>query len=271
MNQMAPYAFILLLGAALVGALMIFSQHKKLGWLAAALVGIVAGAGGAVAAAHLLGYELLAKEVPNANTVDPNATVTAERAGTPPPGATPSAGGPGGGMGGGMGGMGGGGFGGGGGGGGGGGAKRQLTSLVRKIEILTGDVVLKLSAEQSTALLAALTDIEKAEKMTDDEAQAKYDAILALLDEEQKAKQDAIGLPFRRGGGGGPGGGGGGPGGGGAGPGGGGGFGGGPGGGGGFGGGGGGQGGGGNADANPFAEEANTKALTSLRERFAGK
>jgi hypothetical protein len=105
--------------------------------------------------------------------------------------------------------------------------------------LLTGDVALSLSKEQGTALAAILSDVKSRETLTDDEASVLSDSILALFDDDQKAKQDAIGLPFRRGGqGGGPGGGG--------------------------------RGDGGETaeDANPFAEERDASALDSLLERF---
>ena len=130
--------------------------------------------------------------------------------------------------------------------------KRDLTTLVRKVDLLTGDVGLTLSDEQVGSFLGCLADVETAETMSDDDAQAKHDEILALLDEDQKSRLEAISLPRRRpsGGPGGPGGGGsGGPGGGGP----------------------GGPGGGEQAeDANPFQEESNAAALTHLRERFGG-
>ncbi len=128
--------------------------------------------------------------------------------------------------------------------------KGDLTTLVRKIDLLTGDVGLTLSDEQVGSLLGCLADVETAETMSDDDAQAKHDEILALLDEDQQSRLDAIGLPRRRpGGSGGPGG----PGGGGM-------------------GGPGGPGGGEQAeDANPFQQESNAEALTQLRERFGAQ
>jgi hypothetical protein len=147
--------------------------------------------------------------------------------------------------------------------------KRDLTVLVRKIGLLTGDVAITLSNEQAASLCQCLAELEKAETMSDDDAKAKHEAILAILDEDQKALLDAVDLPRRRPGGsgggpGGPGGGPGGPGGPGAGASG-------PGGGpGGPGGGPGGPGGGEqDPNANPFHEEANAAALDTLRNRFA--
>lgn len=114
--------------------------------------------------------------------------------------------------------------------------KRDLPTLVRKIVLLTGDVKLDLSAEQASAVIAALEGIEQAETMSDDEAQAKLDLLLAALDETQKQQLEAIGLPRgpRPGG----------------------------------------SGGGERPaeDANPFSEETNSSALETLRNRFqAGK
>jgi hypothetical protein len=116
--------------------------------------------------------------------------------------------------------------------------KRELTMLVRKVDLLTGDIALNLSTEQSAGLAEILVRIQAQESMTDEQATAARDEILALMDEGQKAKQDAIGLPFSRGGGGGRGG----PGGGEAPP----------------------------EDANPFADEQNAQALTALLDRLGG-
>ena len=120
--------------------------------------------------------------------------------------------------------------------------KQQLTTLVRKLELLTGDIALTLTDEQRQTLAKHLDEFAQIKTLTDDEAEKKYNDLLALFDDAQKAKQDAVGLPFRRGGGGG--------------------------------GGGGGFGGGGAPpapDANPFESEANANALKSLRERLTAK
>ena len=144
---------------------------------------------------------------------------------------------------------------GGGGGGRGQNSKRQLTTLVRKLSLLTGDVAIRLSDEQTQSLLDALADVADQDTMTDDQAKEKYEALSSILTEEQIAKQENVGLPFRRrsrSGGGGRGG---------------------RGGGGGFGGfgGGGGRGGGGDEDANPFASETSGEALDTLVARLRGE
>lgn len=205
-------------------------------WFMSGLVGILLGAAGAAALTQLLGYDVTEYvEGPPAEMSDDGGEATDE-----------GGGGEGGGMG--MMGMGGGGPGGMGMGmGRGPSPKRQLTMLVRKVDLLTGDIALNLTDEQSAALAEILGKIKSQETMTDDEASALNDEILALLDEDQKAKQDAVGLPFRRGArGGSPGGrGGGSPGGAGGGP-----------------------GGEQSEDANPFTEERNAGALNALLERF---
>ena len=77
--------------------------------------------------------------------------------------------------------------------------KRDLTTLVRKLSLLTGKIQITLTAEQAASVTTALADIETSEKMSDDDAKAKYDALMALLDDDQKSTLDAIGLPRPRG------------------------------------------------------------------------
>jgi uncharacterized membrane protein YgcG len=72
--------------------------------------------------------------------------------------------------------------------------------LVRKLELLTGDVAIKLSDEQASQVHALLKEIEAAETLSDEDAQQKHDALLALMEDSQKAKTEAVSIPFRRGG-----------------------------------------------------------------------
>ena len=120
----------------------------------------------------------------------------------------------------------------GGGGGRGPSPKRQLTTLVRKLELLTGDIAIAMTPDQSKTVRDLLADVAAREKLTDDEAKELHDKLFALLDENQQSKQDAIGLPFRRGGAG--------------------------------------SGGGAPPDpeANPFAEDENSNAAKKLTERL---
>ena len=151
-------------------------------------------------------------------------------------------GGGGGGGGGGMPGMGGGmpGMGGGGGGGRGGrgapSSRRGLTTLVRKLDLLTGDIAVKFSTKQASEIGGLLAKAGGGEKMTDEQAKTALEAVEAALSDEQKSALEKVGLPRRRRGGGG-----------------------------GFGrGGGGGQ---APQDENPFTEEDNHTALVSLLKR----
>lgn len=227
------------------------------GWISGGLIGLLIGGGATAFGMQYYGYEL--KKPAPANVAPPAAGTT--------PTATP---GPGGAPGGppmmGMGGMGGGMMGGMGGGMGGGNAgKRQLTSLVGRLELLSRpslNLRVELTEEQVSKIAAKLAELDAAEKMTADEAQAHMEALEALLTEEQRESLNAISLPFGRGGGGGGRGGPGGPGGGGPG---------GPGGGGGPGGPGGGMMGGmggGSPDENPFTQETNQKRLRDLLSRI---
>ena len=137
--------------------------------------------------------------------------------------------------GGGMPGMGGGGMPGMGGGGGRGGrtpsSRRGLTTLVRKLDLLTGDVAVKFSTKQASEIGELLAKATGGEKMTDEQAKTALEAVEAALSDEQKVALERVGLPRRRRGGGG---------------------------------------GGGNqapADENPFTEEDNHTALVSLLKR----
>jgi hypothetical protein len=130
------------------------------------------------------------------------------------------------------GGMGGGPGGGMGGGPGGPNPQRELTTLVRKLDLLTGDIKITMSAEQCVLVAAALEGIETSEILSDEDAQAKHDALLATLDDSQKSLLDAIGLPRPPRGGGGAGG---------APP---------------------------AADGNPFQQPASAEALARLRQRL---
>ncbi len=225
----AMSSYVLTLGLATVFVLVWVTRQQKTKqdaqiWLMSGAVGLLLGAAGAAASVQLLGFQVT--EVPQKQPAPDAGGTSAPTMG--------GAGGP----------PGGGGIGGGGGGmmgmmGGGQGPrpKQQLTTLVRKLELLTGDVALTLTAEQQPEVAKRLDALAELKTLTDEEAEEKYKDLLSLLDDAQKAKQDAIGLPFRRGGGGG------------------------------FGGGGGTQ---PPPDANPFESEQNANALKSLRDRVKG-
>lgn len=232
----AVSSYVLTLGLLTVFALIWVTRQQKTKqdattWLVSGIVGVLLGAAGAMAGTYALGYQV---------TEPPPVVAASDRPAAAPSmggGGAPAAGGPSGG--GGMMGMGGGGGGMMGmmGGGQGPRPKQQLTSLVRKLELLTGDIALNLTDEQRQAIAKQLDEFAALQTLTDDDAEKKYKDLLAVFDDGQKAKQDAIGLP--RGGGGG-----------------------------------GGFGGGGTPtppDANPFESETNANALKSLRERLTAK
>ena len=158
----------------------------------------------------------------------------------------------GGGMGGG--GMGGGGMGGGGMGGGGPRGKRNLTTLVGKLNLASKGISFQLDGEQTARLAAQLADLDQPEKMTQEEAQERCDALETILTDEQKETLAQFEVPR---GGQGSGGGGGRPAGGGPVP---------------AGGGAGATGGGGASDDdNPFQQETNQTRLHSLLDRLQSK
>lgn len=84
---------------------------------------------------------------------------------------------------------------------------RELTTLVRKLDLLTGDIAIVLTAEQAAVVTQQLADVETSEHLSEEDAQVRMEAVLAQLDESQKARLEAIGLPRVPRGGGGPGGG----------------------------------------------------------------
>ncbi len=158
--------------------------------LTAGLVGIFVGVVGSYAGMRVMKYDLISSEVP-----------LQEQTGEAP-----------GGGGGGGGGAGRGGFGGGGGGGGRGGFQpspsRELTSFVRKLDLLTGDVKISLSDDQGKAVKALLEGIQEVQAIDDDTAKQMLETLTDKLSDEQKAKLEAVSLPrtrgsFGRGGGGG--------------------------------------------------------------------
>lgn len=220
--------YLLALGLlTLLAAVLIWQTHRTgrtvIVWLAASVLGILLGSAGSYALVRLTGHEVVKASL---MAIPVGAMDMAAESG---PAAETPGGGPGGGEAGprGMGGF--------------GGPRepnprRDLTTLVQKLALLTGDVSITLSDQQAKTLCDCLADLEKGETMSSDDAKAKHAEILAILDQKQQANIDAIGLPRRSPGGpGGPGG------------------------------------GEQAADANPFQQEANAQPLTVLRERFAKK
>lgn len=154
-------------------------------WIGAGLIGLIVGAGGTLLVMR---------------SYAPSSSATTADSGPSVPTAAPGGGGPMGmpGMGGGM--MGGGMM------GGGPRGKRNLTSLVGKLDLLTRETLhLELTPEQSAKIADHLIAAEKAEEMTEEQAQKEFETLESLLSPEQKAIANSISLPFSRSGGGGPG------------------------------------------------------------------
>ena len=82
-------------------------------------------------------------------------------------------------------------------------ARSQLAVLVRKIDLLTGDIVIHWSEEQAKQLHGLLKEIEAAETISNEDAKTNYEALMALMEDSQKSKAAAVSLPVRnrRGGG----------------------------------------------------------------------
>jgi hypothetical protein len=221
-------------------------------WFIAGILGVfIGGAGGMLLAVFGYNYRMKQLKAPDLSAFGAGGP-SAFAPGAPGPGmGMPGMAGPG--MG--MPGMGGPGMGGPGMGGGGPSGKRNLTAFVGKVELLSRpNIQLTLDAEQQAKLAAELATLEQAEKMSDEDAQQHLDALEALLTPEQKEGLDAVSLPRRGGGGGGPMGGGGMMGGGAM--------------GGGAMGAPGGMPGGGAPDENPFAQETNQQRLHDLLARL---
>ena len=193
-SDMGIYAGLLALFCIFLVVMLILKKQSakalQIG-LTAGLVGIFIGAAGLVAASKMRGYTI---------------TPPADANGSGPPGGD-------------------GGFGGGGGGGGGGAPRgsrggggrggfqpsptRELTTLVRELDLLTGDVKITLSAAQAKSVKALLAGIKELPAIEDDAAKDMLDEIMDKLTDEQKAKLEAVSLPRTRGAGGRGGGGGG--------------------------------------------------------------
>jgi len=159
-------------------------------WLAAGLLGILLGSSLTLGALRFSGFRkmdsLMAVSVPGGPDAGPMASAPASDMGPAEGAGRGMGGGPGAGM-------------------GGPNPKRDLTTLVRKIALLTGDIGIKLSPEQAQSVSAALAGVESAPEISDEDATAKHDEILALLDDTQKSQLDIVGLPRPpRGAGGGP-------------------------------------------------------------------
>jgi len=72
----------------------------------------------------------------------------------------------------------------------------QLTTMVQKLALLTGDIGITLTAEQAAAITAHLKDVESLSHLSDFDAKARYDKLVAVLNDKQKASLEAIEVSF---------------------------------------------------------------------------
>ncbi len=198
------FLLLIALGSALVLVLMWQNQRKGKEisiWLFSLLLGVFFGGSAMLAGLMAAGYHF--ERYPDGPNVATNASATSSGPSSGGGGAPGSSGRPGGGGvggGGSGGGFGGGrpgrGFGGGGPGGDGGSqGRRDLVNLVRKLDLLTGDIKISLTPEQSDALRQALAGVEDAKTLSNEDAQAKYDELAKLLTSEQMETQKLVELP----------------------------------------------------------------------------
>ncbi|HVA49789.1 MAG TPA: hypothetical protein VNH11_25705 [Pirellulales bacterium] len=153
-------------------------------WITSGVLGLVLGAGGCFVTLYFYGY------APLESLVDNSGPPPAAMAGTMPGGGGMGGGGMGGG------GMGGGGMGGGGmGGTGGPRGKRNLATLVAKLDLASKRISCQFDSEQTAELAAQLAALSQPDKMTQDEAQELCDSLEAVLSDEQKETLALFELP----------------------------------------------------------------------------
>ena len=189
MDALSSYALVM--GLSIVFLLVWLVQRQKSGkqftlWLASGLTGMLLGSAISYAMVNASGYAVMKAPKSAADTSGTVAAGSSPTAGMPGGsgnGSPAGGGGMPGGMGGGMGGR-------------GPNPKRDLTTMVRKLNLLTDDIAIKLTADQAAALVKCLTGVDEAEQFSDDDAKAMQAEVAAILTDEQKSKLDAIGLPF---------------------------------------------------------------------------
>ncbi len=71
--------------------------------------------------------------------------------------------------------------------------QRDLTTVVQKLDLLTGGITL--SAAQAAKVKDCLKDIEKSDCILDGEAKARQEQLLAVLNKEQQERLDTIEIP----------------------------------------------------------------------------
>ncbi len=176
-------------------------------------LGVLIGVSSLAVAQRMLGFKVIAKAELVSSATVPDGTLSATDSG----GADGMGGAPGG-------------------GGGRGGftisPTRQLTTTVRKLALLTGNIQIELSKEKGVEVAEMLKAIMAKKSISDEDAEDMQKELVAKLSEGQLAGLDAISLPRQRGGSRG------------------------------------GSGGGGEAPENPFQEGAGAEAIKQIAMRF---
>ena len=181
--------YLAIAGAGAVVALIGLALRKPLqghgavpGWLAGSIAGFLLGSGIAFVLLHQLGYGWL--EQPPVIQVMPNVVAGGVAVGQGgQPGGGPGGGGP-------------------------GGNRPPVTptavvNLVKKLNLLDVGLKIELSSEQASRLSQALAGLDDDDTMSNEEAEKRMEACVAVLMEDQKAIVASIDLPRRRGQGGG--------------------------------------------------------------------
>ena len=78
--------------------------------------------------------------------------------------------------------------------------KRDLTTLVRKLELLTGDVSVKLTEDQVASVAKKLVAVGGEKSLTEEQAKAAHEGLVEILTESQRGQLEKVSLPRRRGG-----------------------------------------------------------------------
>jgi hypothetical protein len=167
--------FVVVAMAALLVAVLVWQPHRSqrtvVVWLASGVVGVVLGSAASYAGMRLAGYEVT-KALPSSPATNAAAFTPSGMEGMASMKGMPEMGESGCPM-----------------------AKGYLKTIVQKLDLLTGDVGITLTAEQAASVSDCLRDVETPAKMSNGDAKAKYHQLLNLLNANQKARLAAIGLP----------------------------------------------------------------------------
>jgi hypothetical protein len=166
--------FLVVAMAALLVAILVWQPHRSgrtvIVWLASGAVGVVLGSAASYAGMRLAGYELAIAPppLPATSTAASTPSGMAGMASMKGMAEMGDSGCP----------M----------------AKGYLTTVVQKLDLLTGDMGITLTAEQAADVVDCLKDIETPAKMSNGDAKARYHRLAGVLSAEQKARLAAIEL-----------------------------------------------------------------------------